>query len=416
MRLHLAAWPPLAQVTRATSSCCAPHAIQIRSSLLDWYDRSHRILPWRRNPHSKLAAASQEEVNEAWAGLGYYRRARYLLEGARYIMEKLDGSFPTTAKELQSIPGGGLGAGAWRLIWLRACCRRACAGSAHQPRLISPPSSTPSPLPSHLLHLSARIRSPSVHSPAGVGAYTSAAIASIACGERAAVVDGNVIRVLARLRRVAGDPRSGPLTKLWAQLADALLDPGRPGDFNQACRGVAETTQPLPAKLHRQPASAAPASSPCCARPGRRRQPPLLPLSVWTHAARLAQPRARAHTQPTACRRAPPAQAVMELGATVCVPNAEPKCGECPIASCCAVHRAVRAHAGAGGQPGEAGAPRASDYPTKVRRCCRGGRGSAAALWRPTWSGCVLHATSAFSLLAGIGGVPGGHACVFWNH
>lgn len=42
-----------------------------------------------------------------------------------------------------------------------------------------------------------------------MGAYTSAAIASIACGERAAVVDGNVIRVLARLRRVAGDPRSG---------------------------------------------------------------------------------------------------------------------------------------------------------------------------------------------------------------
>lgn len=47
---------------------------------------------------------------------------------------------------------------------------------------------------------------------AGVGAYTSAAIASIACGERSAVVDGNVIRVLARLRRVSGDPRSGEPT------------------------------------------------------------------------------------------------------------------------------------------------------------------------------------------------------------
>ena len=140
-------------------------------------------------------------------------------------------------------------------------------------------------------------------SSAGVGAYTSAAIASIACGERSAVVDGNVIRVLARLRRVAGDPRSGEwvggraarcmhvwvgrqgtclahalrrllgaacwlvsllsatvasicpaclanmlllnacqltallpagaMTKLWADLADSLLDPTRPGDFNQ---------------------------------------------------------------------------------------------------------------------------------------------------------------------------------------
>lgn len=53
--------------------------------------------------------------------------------------------------------------------------------------------------------------------PAGVGAYTSAAIASIACDERVAVVDGNVIRVLARLRRVGGDPRSGGLDESgWA--------------------------------------------------------------------------------------------------------------------------------------------------------------------------------------------------------
>ena len=81
------------------------------------------------------------------AGLGYYRRARYLLDGAQHVMRNLGGALPTTARELQGIPG--------------------------------------------------------------VGPYTSAAIASIACGERAAVVDGNVVRVLARLRRLAGDPRSG---------------------------------------------------------------------------------------------------------------------------------------------------------------------------------------------------------------
>lgn len=265
---------------------------QIRSGLLAWYDANHRILPWRRNPRSRLPAAavaaaaaegshpapadlpqndfiyfvwvceimsqqtqvsraaeyfrrwvakwptvqalaqaSQEEVNELWAGLGYYRRARYLLEGAKYIVGQCGGSFPTTAKELQGIPG--------------------------------------------------------------VGAYTSAAIASIACGERSAVVDGNVIRVLARLRAVPGDPRSAAMTKLWADLADALLDPERPGDFNQA---------------------------------------------------------------------------VMELGATVCVPNTEPKCGECPVSAACSALRAVRAHEAAGGEPGAAGAPRVTDFPTKVEK------------------------------------------------
>ncbi len=52
-----------------------------------------------------LAKASLEEVNAMWAGLGYYRRARYLLEGAQYVMEHHDGVFPKTSKELQKIPG-----------------------------------------------------------------------------------------------------------------------------------------------------------------------------------------------------------------------------------------------------------------------------------------------------------------------
>lgn len=52
-----------------------------------------------------LAKASLEEVNAMWAGLGYYRRARYLLEGAQYVMEHHDGIFPKTSKELQKIPG-----------------------------------------------------------------------------------------------------------------------------------------------------------------------------------------------------------------------------------------------------------------------------------------------------------------------
>ena len=68
-----------------------------------------------------------------------------------------------------------------------------------------------------------------------MGPYTGNAIASIACGERAAVVDANVVRVLARLRGIAGDPRAH--AKLHAALAGELLDPDRPGDFNQVRRG-----------------------------------------------------------------------------------------------------------------------------------------------------------------------------------
>eukprot|EP00887_Chlorella_sp_A99_P004912 scaffold4.g4912.t1 len=244
---------------RATSTCAAGGertnaVVEIRANLLDWYDRSHRVLPWRRNPRSRLgpealaaaaaaglapapadlplndfiyyewvsevmcqqtqvsraaeyfarwvarwptvaalAGASQEEVNEAWAGLGYYRRARYLLDGAKYVQQQLGGAFPTTAKELQARAGPAPGGGPASLAAL-------ALGSGKIP---------------------------------GVGEYTSAAIASIACGRRAAVVDGNVIRVLARLRALRGDPRSGPVAKLIAGLAEELVDPERPGDFNQ---------------------------------------------------------------------------------------------------------------------------------------------------------------------------------------
>jgi A/G-specific adenine glycosylase len=52
-----------------------------------------------------LASASQEEVNEAWAGLGYYRRARFLLEGARHVVDQLGGALPADPEELRKIPG-----------------------------------------------------------------------------------------------------------------------------------------------------------------------------------------------------------------------------------------------------------------------------------------------------------------------
>ena len=66
-----------------------------------------------------------------------------------------------------------------------------------------------------------------------MGAYTGNAIASIACLEPVAVVDANVVRVVSRLRRLASDPRSKAAVTAQTALADALLDPQRPGDFNQ---------------------------------------------------------------------------------------------------------------------------------------------------------------------------------------
>ena len=67
-----------------------------------------------------------------------------------------------------------------------------------------------------------------------MGAYTGNAIASIACLEAVAVLDANVVRVVSRLRRLAGPPLSKASVLQQTALADALLDPQRPGDFNQA--------------------------------------------------------------------------------------------------------------------------------------------------------------------------------------
>ena len=102
---------------------------------------------------SDLANASLEEVNEAWAGLGYYRRARFLHEGAKSLMEKHNGMLPRTVEGLKKIPG--------------------------------------------------------------IGDYTAGAIASIAFGIATPLVDGNVIRVLSRLRAISADPKNKLTVKLY---------------------------------------------------------------------------------------------------------------------------------------------------------------------------------------------------------
>ncbi|KAI8974412.1 DNA glycosylase [Pilobolus umbonatus] len=120
-----------------------------------------------------LAKADIEQVNTLWAGLGYYSRARRLWEGARKIVSEFDGLLPDNAKDLQ----------------------------AHIP---------------------------------GVGRYTAGAIASIVYHEQVPVVDGNVIRVLARTRAIHGDPKKAKTVDLFWEIAASLVPCSAPGDFNQA--------------------------------------------------------------------------------------------------------------------------------------------------------------------------------------
>ena len=179
----------------------------LAQALLDWYDRHRRRLPWRAAPGVRpdpyrvwlseimlqqttvpvvagyfqrflerwptleaLARAELDDVLHAWQGLGYYARARNLHACARRLLADYEGLFPTEEKALLALPG--------------------------------------------------------------VGRYTAAAIAAIAHDRPATVVDGNVERVIARLRAVES-PLPAAKPKLYA-LAAELTPKTRPGDYAQA--------------------------------------------------------------------------------------------------------------------------------------------------------------------------------------
>jgi A/G-specific adenine glycosylase len=184
------------------------------ADLLSWYDIHRRVLPWRAlagvgaDPYrvwlseimlqqttvaavgayfraftarwptvADLAAAPLDDVLAAWAGLGYYARARNLHKCARVVVQDFGGLFPGTEAELRGLPG--------------------------------------------------------------VGAYTAGAIAAIAFDQRAAAVDGNVERVMARVYAV-----ETPLPAAKAQLralAEALVPEARAGDFAQAAMDLGAT-------------------------------------------------------------------------------------------------------------------------------------------------------------------------------
>lgn len=201
---------------------------------MDWYRRNARDLPWRRShdPYRiwlseimlqqtrvdtvrpyyrrflrafptvrRLAGADEHQVLKLWEGLGYYSRARNLLKTARLIVSHHRGRFPESVEELRNLPG--------------------------------------------------------------VGRYTAGAIASIAYGVSAPILDGNVKRVLARLYCIPENLDTAEIQKrLWI-MAEELTPDRHAGDFNQA---------------------------------------------------------------------------MMELGAMVCIPK-EPRCEVCPVRRFCAAHR-----------------------------------------------------------------------------
>jgi A/G-specific adenine glycosylase len=198
---------------KARSESSIPPAA-FRRSLLAWYDRARRELPWRDLPGSpkpdfyrvwiseimlqqtrveaviphyerflaafpdveSLAGAPEPGVLAVWSGLGYYSRARNLHRAAKEVAR--DG-LPANYEQLRDLPG--------------------------------------------------------------VGPYTAAALASIALGHPHAAVDGNVIRVISRLTTDASEASSLAARRRFAQEAQRLLDPDRPGDFNQAMMDLGAT-------------------------------------------------------------------------------------------------------------------------------------------------------------------------------
>ena len=174
-------------------------------TLINWYDENRRDLPWRHHPTpyqvwlsevilqqtrvsqgmdyylrfierwptvTDLANATEEEVLKMWQGLGYYSRARNLHQCAKQVVEQYQGEFPADFETLRRLKG--------------------------------------------------------------IGDYTAAAIASIAFNLPHAVVDGNVYRVLSRLYDIDTPINNNEGQKLFAQLADQLLNRSRPGLHNQA--------------------------------------------------------------------------------------------------------------------------------------------------------------------------------------
>ncbi len=177
----------------------------LRRHLAAWFIENRRSLPWRENPEpysiwlsevilqqtrveqglpyffrflerfptvEDLAGASEDDVLRLWEGLGYYSRGRNLHRAAQFVMEERAGKLPDTYEDWLALPG--------------------------------------------------------------VGPYTAAAISSIAFGEKQAVLDGNVIRVLSRLLALDEVHTTSSARRKLMMAAEALLDHDNPGRHNEA--------------------------------------------------------------------------------------------------------------------------------------------------------------------------------------
>ena len=231
------------------------------TELLKWYEHNRRILPWREDPSPyhvwlseimlqqtrveavrdyylrfieklpdirSLAEAPEDTYLKLWEGLGYYSRVRNLHRAGSVIIEEYNGEMPGTSAELMRLPG--------------------------------------------------------------IGPYTAAAIASIAFGEAVPAVDGNLLRVFARLSGYEGNIRTPAAQKAAAEFYKEHMP-----DVSSAER---KTGKGDPDSTGRQ-------SSPL----------------------RQGNPYGNFN------------QALMDLGATVCLPNSAPECGRCPLAEACRIHK-----------------------------------------------------------------------------
>lgn len=184
----------------------------IAEPLLAWYDEGRRILPWREDPKpyhvwlseimlqqtrveavkpyydrflrqlpdiADLAAVEEETLLKLWEGLGYYNRARNLRKAAIQIMEEYDGRMPGDYESLLKL--------------------------------------------------------------SGIGSYTAGAIASIAFGQSVPAVDGNVLRILSRLRTDDRDILDAKVKKSLEEELRGIMPKDRPGDFNQALMELGAT-------------------------------------------------------------------------------------------------------------------------------------------------------------------------------
>ena len=184
----------------------------LRQALLDWFDTHARALPWRqtKDPYhiwvsevmlqqtqastvipyftrfimrfptvESLATAPLDDVLKAWEGLGYYRRAHNLHKAAQIIVAEHGGVLPSDQQSLLALPG--------------------------------------------------------------IGRYTAGAIRSIAFDQPAPILDGNIKRVISRLDDLeANIDEAATQRQLWERAAE-LVDPGRPGDFNEALMELGAT-------------------------------------------------------------------------------------------------------------------------------------------------------------------------------